>query len=170
MNDIRNKKSEQQTALEEIIVQDIRRFDGYALVWMMGIPVGQGHLVHLLEKFAQSGINVNQMLQITDRQGLMQLHITVLDRDLKTVIGGVHNLCNTLKTGKYGVREQITRIVLIGSGIRTYSHLTTTVFDILEEKKISVYMISSSEMSLSIYIDTQQASHAIILLHETLIR
>ena len=82
------------------------------------------------------------------------------------VLSDVVTLCNESETGDYGSLENITRIVMIGSGIKTYSHLTAKVFDHFKEQKIRIHMISSSEMSLSIYVETHQASQAMSVLNQ----
>lgn len=167
MRNKRKKQAEQQTILEEIIVEDLQCFDNYSLIWMTGLPVGQRHVVRLLKQLADLDINVNQMLQITDRQGLMSQQLIVRTSDFAQVFDKVKNLYQNINTGgEFGICETITRLVLKGSGIKIYSNLTTKVFDVLDEKKIKVHLISSSEMSLSIYIDSQQAAQALSAFEE----
>jgi len=151
--------------MEHIIIETIHRHDGYALIDLDNIPVGQDFIVQLLNTLAEHDINVNQMHQITNLQGMIQTQMTVISDHVPAVLQLLDQIDKTTVPAlQFHVRDNISRIVLIGSGIRTYSALVAEVFSELERNDVTVAMISTSEMSLAIYVERDLAQQTIELL------
>ncbi|MBN2384911.1 hypothetical protein JXQ70_18715 [bacterium] len=155
---------DKDTILEHITIETVSTYHDYALVSITDVPVGQDSLVTVLSRLAERGINVNQMAQITDQQGLAQLQFTVHAADAPRVCQELEQISEQHPNLGYSLLEPISRIVLSGSGIRTYSELVVRVLEALEQQKITAHLISTSEMSLSLYVDYDQANQTSMLL------
>ncbi|MFC1854196.1 hypothetical protein ACFL27_28770 [candidate division CSSED10-310 bacterium] len=156
-------------SMEEVTIEEVMKFDDFALIWLKNFPVGHGDIVLLLTTLAEQAININQLLQVTDRQGLGQLIFTVPSGGLAAVLVIVERFCHSMPAVKYGYSQDITRIVLTGSGIRTHSQVAAEILDLLENDDIRMHMIGSSEISLSIYVDREQAEETVNLLRQRFI-
>ena len=62
--------------------------------------------------------------------------------------------------------EDISKISVVGVGMRNHSGVAHRMFEALARNEINIEMISTSEIKVSVVIDTEQADKAMQVLHK----
>lgn len=109
---------------------------------------------------AQIGVDMIQHNKISDEQ-TFSLSFTVNQADLQTCLQILEN--EGIST--YTVDERITKVSVVGVGLRSYSHLTSLLFKTLAEKNIDLFGISTSEIRISVLINQDFTELAVRTLH-----
>jgi aspartate kinase len=60
-------------------------------------------------------------------------------------------------------------VSVVGIGMKSQAGVAARVFSALSESKINILMISTSEISISVIIDTNHSENAVKLLHKEFI-
>jgi aspartate kinase len=64
------------------------------------------------------------------------------------------------------LREDISKVSIIGVGMKSHSGVAATMFRVLAEQNINIIMISTSEIKISCVIDAKYTELAVRVLHE----
>jgi aspartate kinase len=71
-------------------------------------------------------------------------------------------------TGIHGA-DNITKISIIGVGMRNHSGIATTMFNVLANEGINISMISTSEIKISCIIEEKYTELAVRSLHDAFV-
>ena len=71
-----------------------------------------------------------------------------------------------IRAGGVTSDESIAHISIVGSGMRSHEGVAAKMFDTLARKKISIQMISTSDISISCIISAKEATRAVRALHK----
>ena len=63
-------------------------------------------------------------------------------------------------------RTDIAKLSVVGVGMRTNSGVASRMFHALAKEKINIHMISTSEIKVSVIIESKYAELAVRVLHE----
>jgi len=157
-----------EASLETLIIENIDCYEHFSLFWIKDIPVLKNDIISLLKVLASRNINVNQVLQVTSRQGNIHILFTVPDVHREINSSEVQTFSDKFNAS-WDVHDQITRIVLTGSGIRTHSQVADKIVRIMKNNDLEILMLSSSEVTLSIFVHARQAPRAHELLSQNLL-
>jgi aspartate kinase len=110
---------------------------------------------------ADSGINVDIIVKSSpDKERMSTLSFTVprmqsaKARELLTNVGA------------WVEKESVQKVSIVGIGMRTHSGVASQMFQSLETEKIPVYLISTSEIKVSVLIDESNKDRALRALHK----
>ena len=65
--------------------------------------------------------------------------------------------------------DEIAKVSVVGIGMKSQAGVAARVFAALSESNINILMISTSEISISVIIDTKHSEDAVKLLHKEFI-
>ncbi len=116
----------------------------------------------LFDSLADSHIGVD-MIQHAKISGghAFSLSFTINQTDLQTCL----QILRDKNIITYSVDEKLTKISVVGVGLRSHSHLTSTLFQTLATKNIELFGISTSEIRISVLIDQDFTELAVRALH-----
>ena len=67
------------------------------------------------------------------------------------------------------IKDNVAKISVVGSGVKTSKGVAAKVFGILYENNISLRLISTSEIKISVFVDKEMADLAVHKIHESFI-
>ena len=112
---------------------------------------------------ADLNINLDTISQQLDDEGKANFSFYCTEEQSRTIMENMD---------KVGENYPVTRMLgfiklsLVGLGISTHSGIASKVLNTLKENEIPYYMITSSEISISLTIDAQDKEKAIRVLGE----
>lgn len=109
---------------------------------------------------AQIGTDMIQHNKISDKQAY-SLSFTINHGDLHTCLQILENE----GISAYTIDERMTKVSVVGVGLRSHSHLTSLLFKTLAEKNIDFFGISTSEIRISVLINQDFTELAVRALH-----
>lgn len=159
---------EEDKEMEGMIVSGVTYNKNEARITISGVPDQPGIAAKIFTPISDADIVVDMIIQNQDTgNGLTDMTFTVLRSDyqrtrklLKSIIektgadGGVHG------------SDTITKISIVGVGMRNHSGIASTMFSVLSNEGINISMISTSEIKVSCIIEEKYTELAVRALHD----
>ena len=119
----------------------------------------------LFTKLAQTGINVDIILQSVGRDGTKDITFTVAKDNAVDAIAAVHETFD-IDDKNITCATNVAKISVVGAGMESHPGTASKMFEALYEHDINIDMISTSEIKISVLIDAQDADRAVAAVHK----
>jgi aspartate kinase len=115
---------------------------------------------------SEAGIIVDMIVQgISKADTAANLTFTVGKRDLDKALKALEAAKGDI--GFEGIKSdgEVTKVSVVGIGMRSHTGVAQTMFDALAERNINVKVIATSEIKISVLIDAEYTELAVRALH-----
>ena len=138
-----------------------------AKITVVGLPDKPGIAAKIFGVLADLHINVDMIVQSASAD-LQKTDITFsLARiDLEKAVSDLTNLKDELAFERLVHDNNIAKISVIGTAMRTQSGIAKRMFEVLSEKQINMQVISTSEIKISVLIQADYTELAVRSLHD----
>ena len=138
-----------------------------AKITVVGLPDKPGIAAKIFGVLADLHINVDMIVQSASAD-LQKTDITFsLARiDLEKAVSDLTNLKDELAFERLVHDNNIAKISVIGTAMRTQSGIAKRMFEVLSEKQINMQVISTSEIKISVLIQADYKELAVRSLHD----
>lgn len=154
-----------EEAVEQAIVSGIAYDNSEAKITLRGVPDKQGIAADVFGAIAKAGINVDMIVQNISENGLTDISFTTPAGDLDRLRTVLDEQVAALGAREYLVDESVTKLSLVGAGLRTNPGIAAKMFKVLSKNNVNIEMISTSAIRVSVIIDTKLAQVAQQALH-----
>ena len=138
-----------------------------AKVTVVGLPDKPGIAARIFGALSELNINVDMIVQSAS-VNLQKTDITfsLARLDLPKAVTSIANLKDELAFERLVHDDNIAKISVIGTAMRTQPGIAKCMFEVLSEKKINMQVISTSEIKISVLIQSDYAELAVRSLHD----
>jgi aspartate kinase len=136
-------------------------------VTLQEIPDQPGSLVALFASLREANITPEMISQNIENQKATIVFI-VEKQNLNKLIHHLENKRNEIKYQNMLIDDQVAKISVISSGIRSNRDLPEKIFRALAEKKINIMLVAITEIKITILISAKDLSPSIQTLHASL--
>lgn len=162
-----NYQSEEVPPVESLVVSGISYTKNEAKVVVEGMPDRIGLAAELFSDLGEQGILVDVIVQNrSETAETLDLAFTVLRSDLPKTLEALEKMKTTLKQKRHYGDPHISKVSVVGSGMRAHAGVAAQMFRCLAENEILIQMISTSEIKTSCVIDEAQMKVAVQALHQ----
>lgn len=152
-------------SMEGMALTGLAAEGGYALLTLRGLDPSLGTTATILEALADAGISVDMLTQTDRADGRRQVQVSVAGDEL----GRARSICEE-STGSLGgdrvdVREGLSRVALVGSGMHGRPGVFARAFRTLVDAEIEVYGVTASSVTIAVLVDESREREALSLLH-----
>lgn len=129
------------------------------------VPDKPGIAAQILSVIAKADIEVDMIVQnVGVRDNLADFTFTVHRRDYRQALDILEKTANALGAQAFG-NDDVVKVSLVGIGMRSHADVAATMFKALAENNINIHMISTSEVKISVVIDSDLNDLAVRVLH-----
>jgi aspartate kinase len=158
---------EEDKEMENVVVSGIAYDKNQAKITVVNVPDKPGIAAKLFEAIAAANIVVDMIVQNISSDGkFADISFTVPKNDTRKALEVTEALAKELGAERVDKREDISKISVIGVGMRTHSGVASKMFQTLASNNINIAMISTSEIKVSCVIDLKYTELAVSVLHE----
>jgi aspartate kinase len=159
---------EEDKDMEGKVVSGVTYNKNEARITISGVPDQPGIASKIFTPISDADIIVDMIIQNQDTgNGMTDMTFTVLRSDYQRTIQLLESVAkDTGATGGIHGSDSITKISIVGVGMRNHSGIATTMFSILSREGINISMISTSEIKVSCIIDEKYTELAVRALHD----
>jgi aspartate kinase len=153
--------------MEEVLVSGIAYDKNQAKITILGVPDKPGIAARLFKGIADIHIVVDMIVQNVSGDGKStDISFTVPRTDSRKALAFTEGFSK--KLGAHGVimRDDVSKISIVGVGMRTHSGVAAQMFETLAEHNINIMTISTSEIKVSCLIDAKYTELAVRALHD----
>ena len=158
---------EEEYAVEAASIAGVSHDLSQAKVTVVGVPDVPGSAAAIFGIVAQEGANIDMIVQNaqTQNDGVTDLSFTLpMDQGTK-VTRALEAAKDELGYESLRYDDQIGKVSLVGSGMRTNVGVAATLFDALRDAGVNIDMISTSEIRISIVTRADLVENAAQIIH-----
>lgn len=152
--------------MEKVTVSGIAFNKNEARITISKVPDKPGIAARIFDPLVKTGIVVDMIVQNTSEEGLTDLTFTVIKADYNNSMKLLNAVAKEVGAEKVLGDENISKISIIGVGMRTHAGVAQKMFNTLARENINIIMISTSEIKISVVIEEKYTELAVRVLHE----
>ena len=115
---------------------------------------------------AKSKVNVDIILQSIGHEGVNDISFTVSKQDTGTAKEILEQYLEALGAKELVVNEDVTKVSIVGAGMVNNPGVAAEMFEALFSAGINIQMISTSEIKVSVLIESKDAERAVQVVHD----
>jgi len=152
-------------ALERIVVTGVSLDANQCRLTIRELPCRAGIQAEVFRPLAAAGVVVDMIVQNPPAEGRANITFTVPRTDREPALELLAPLVG--KLGAQGVRtdDQVSKVSIVGVGMRSHSGVAQKMFELLAAKDIEILMISTSEIKVSCLVPRDSGEAAVRALH-----
>ena len=139
-----------------------------AKITLIDVEDKPGVAAEIFNKLAESSVNVDMIVQnnFIERK-MTNLTFTVPMIELERSIKLLGDLKKKINFSKVLEERNLSKVSIIGSGMRNQPGIAAKMFDCLSKNNINIEVISTSEIKISVLINREKTEKAVSELHST---
>jgi aspartate kinase len=151
--------------MEQAVISGIAFNRDEAKLTVLGVPDHPGIASQILGPIAKENIEVDMIIQNTGSDGTTDFTFTVHRNDYQTALKILTNTAELLSAREVTGDDKITKVSVVGVGMRSHAGIANTMFETLANEAINICMISTSEIKISVVVDEKYLELAVRALH-----
>jgi aspartate kinase len=153
--------------MENVIVSGIAYDKNQTKITLVNVPDRPGIAAKLFDAIAAANVVVDMIVQNVSIDGkLADISFTVPKTDVNRAMEVTEKIANDLGAARVDKRDDISKVSIVGVGMRAHSGVAAKMFQTLAQHNINIMMISTSEIKVSCVIDLKFTELALRVLHE----
>ncbi len=156
-------------SMEDVLVSGVTLDQNQSKITVAGVEDRPGLAARIFGPIAEAGIVVDMIIQNASADGRTDMTFTVGREDLR----GALQLMTAIEreVGAAGVRhqDQVAKVSVVGVGMRTHAGVAAKMFQVLATERINIEMISTSEIKVSVVVNSKYGELAMRALHDAFI-
>ncbi|MBS7814042.1 aspartate kinase [Wohlfahrtiimonas chitiniclastica] len=157
---------EKEHYVESEIITGIALNRDETQITVLGVPDRPGIAFNILDAVGKENIDVDMIVQNISQDETTDFTFTVNAPDYDRTLLITQNVANEMGAKEVLGRTDIAKLSVVGVGMRTNSGVASRMFHALAKEKINIHMISTSEIKVSVIIESKYAELAVRVLHE----
>ena len=157
---------DEEDIVEKRIVSGVAYSRDEAKVTLFGLPDHPGVSSRIFGALADANVNVDMIVQAHARTAdTANMEFTVGKRDGGRAMEVVNGLQAELGFEGAVLDEDVAKVSVIGVGMRSHAGVAKTMFKALADKGVNIQVISTSEIKISVLIESAYTELAVRALH-----
>ena len=152
--------------MEGAVVSGIAHASDEAKITIEGVADIPGVASKIISPVSAANIDVDMIVQNTSAEGLTDFTFTVKRPDFDEAQALLRSVSEDIGARKVSGDPQISKVSVVGVGMRSHAGVASRVFDALARENINIQMISTSEIKISVVVDEKYTELAVRSLHE----
>ena len=144
----------EKTKMEKMLISGVAKDTDVARISVMGVPNIPGLAFKMFSKLSAKDINVDIILQSIGHDGKKDISFTVAKNRGEEAVALMKEYTENL-----GAEE------IVGAGMESHAGVATKMFEALYDAQVNIQMISTSEIKVSVLIDSADADKAVSAIH-----
>jgi aspartate kinase len=157
---------EESKAMENVVLRGVSLEKNQAKVTIAGVPDQPGVAAKVFSALATAQLNIDMIVQNVSANGTTDITFTLNKDDVAKARKIIDLLVKELGAAEVRAQEGISKLSVVGIGMRSHSGVAATLFRALSEVGVNVQMISTSEIKISVVIDEVLGQKAAQAVHE----
>ena len=152
--------------MEKALVSGITHSKEECNITLINLEDRPGIAAKIFTPLSDANINVDMIVQTGSESGKnINFTFTVSDSDLKLAVSLMNEHKNEIGFQRIITNNKLSKISIIGLGMRTHSGVAKKMFTTLASKNINIHVISTSEIKISVLVNEEFTELAVKALH-----
>lgn len=147
--------------MEAKVITGLSASDQDLMVTVNIVPYDIKNISILFGGLAEKDVNIDMISQTAPINGRLNVSFTAKKTDEDIIIGIIEDLKSKFDEIQVDIERDITKLSVVGIGMRSQSGVAAKMFQILAENDVQFKQVTTSEIRISYAIDTKDAERAI---------
>lgn len=152
--------------LEDLVINGVTKDDYISRITIVGLENKIGKTYELFKILAKNFINVDVISQSFGEFISREIAFTVKMNDLRKTLRVLEENKQSLGFQDILHSENLSKVTIIGVGIANKPGVAADMFEALYENNINMHMISTSEIKISVLVDSNDSDLAVRAIHK----
>jgi len=158
--------AKEDNSLESAIISGITCTSDDSKIILRDVPDTPGIAAKILSPISEAGIEIDVIVQNVGSDRLTDFTFTVKRDQSEMAVDILKTLVESLGGGEIELVKEISKVSVVGVGMKSHAGVAARMFKALADKKINIDMISTSEIKISVVVSKEKAEEAVIALHD----
>ncbi len=155
--------TKEENIMEKPIVSGVALDKNQARISIADVSDRPGIAAEIFGALANSNINVDMIVQTIGRDGKTDIDFTIPQTEIEQTKVALESFKNDVGCIDYD--SNIAKVSIVGVGMKSHSGVASAAFLALAKENINIMMISTSEIKISMVIESKFAETAVKTLH-----
>ena len=152
--------------MEERVVSGVAYSRDEAQITLLALEDKPGMVAQVCKAMSEANVSVDMIVQgISRADNAANLTFTVSERDLDKALAALDAAKGVIGFQNVRSDKNVTKVSVVGIGMRSHTGVAQTMFEALAERGINVEVIATSEIKISVLIDSEYTELAVRALH-----
>ena len=152
--------------MEKTLIRGVAKDNNVATISIVGLQDTPGVAFKVFNKLAQLKINVDIILQSVGRDNTKDITFTVPRDQGGIATEAIEAMQDALNFKSVKMDESVAKVSIVGAGMESPPGVASKMFEALYDANINIRMISTSEIKISVLIDSKDADKAVSAVHD----
>jgi aspartate kinase len=158
---------EEDKTMEDVLVSGVTLDNNQSKITISGVEDRPGLAARIFGPIAEAGIVVDMIIQNASADGRADMTFTVARSDLRRALELVRMVANEIGAAGIRYEDQVAKVSIVGVGMRTHAGVAARMFQVLAAESINIEMIATSEIKISVVVNTKYGELAMRVLHDS---
>lgn len=155
----------EKTKMEKMLISGVAKDTDVARISVMGVPNIPGLAFKMFSNLSAKDINVDIILQSIGHDGKKDISFTVAKNRGEEAVALMKEYTENLGAEEILYDDKVAKISIVGAGMESHAGVATKMFEALYDAQVNIQMISTSEIKVSVLIDSADADKAVSAIH-----
>lgn len=155
----------EKTKMEKMLISGVAKDTDVARISVMGVLNIPGLAFKMFSKLSAKDINVDIILQSIGHDGKKDISFTVAKNRGEEAVALMKEYTENLGAEEILYDDKVAKISIVGAGMESHAGVATKMFEALYDAQVNIQMISTSEIKVSVLIDSADADKAVSAIH-----
>ncbi|MGB0906447.1 MAG: aspartate kinase [Maricaulaceae bacterium] len=152
--------------MEERVVSGVAYSRDEAQITLLQLDDRPGMVAKVCGAMSDANVIVDMIVQgISRSDSAANLTFTVGKRDLDKALAALESAKSEIGFASIKSDSNVTKVSIVGIGMRSHTGVAQTMFEALAKRSINVEVIATSEIKISVLIDSEYTELAVRALH-----
>jgi aspartate kinase len=156
---------EGELVLERAIVSGVTHDVSEAKATIVAVPDNPGIAARVFRALADSGVNIDMIVQNVSANGTTDISFTLPKSDLAIAKPILDRLAADIGATAVDVDDEIAKVSLVGAGMKSHPGVAADMFEALAEAGINIEIISTSSIRVSCVVRAGEVDRAVQAVH-----
>jgi len=157
---------EGELMLERAIVSGVTHDVSEAKATIVAVPDTPGIAARVFRALADSGVNIDMIVQNVSTEGTTDISFTLPKSDLPTAGPILDKLAADIGAASIDLDDDVAKVSLVGAGMKSHPGVAADMFEALAEAGINIEIISTSSIRVSCVVRAGDVERAVQAVHE----
>jgi len=158
---------DEENQMEKQKISGIAYSADEARITVVGLEDKPGVAAGIFKALADSHVNIDMIVQSgSANDDTTDITFSVSAADAENASAVIHGLQSELPFARVDMDTNIAKVSIIGTAMRTQAGIANLMFSSLSEKGVNLQVISTSEIKISVLIDSAYTELAVRTLHD----
>ena len=159
----------ERVKMEKTLIRGVAKDTNVSRISVVGLADTPGVAFKLFNKLAQHKINIDIILQSVGRNNTKDITFTTSKDRGADAVKAIESMQDILQYNHISSDDEVAKVSIVGAGMESNPGIAAKMFEALYDADINIQMIATSEIKVSVLIDSASADKAVRAVHDAFI-